>query len=66
MFSAIYAMVYKVTAMTLHLLMGENCVISGAMHFVFRSERYTNKNVILFYEGESVSHSSLWLLTSHA
>ena len=45
--------------------MGENCVISGAMHFVFQSERYTNQNVILFYEGESASHSSLWLLTSH-
>lgn len=41
-------MVYKVTTMTLHLLMGENCVISGSMHFVFQSERYTNQNVILF------------------
>lgn len=41
MFSAIHAMVYKVTTMTLLLLMGENCVISGAMHFVFRLERDT-------------------------
>lgn len=65
MFSAIHAMVYKVTTMTLLLLMGENCVISGATHFVFRLERYNNKNVILFYESESVSLSSLWLLTSH-
>ena len=38
---AICAMVYKVTNNDKHSLMGENCVISGAMHFVFQSERYT-------------------------
>ena len=58
-------MVYKVTNNDKHSLMGENCVISGTMHFVFQLERYTKYNVIFFYEGESVSHSSLWLLTSH-
>lgn len=41
-------MAYKVTTMTPLLIMGENCAISGTMHFVFRSERYTNENVILF------------------
>ena len=45
--------------------MGENYVISGTMHMCFQSEGCTKDNVILFYEGESVSHSSLWLLTSH-
>jgi hypothetical protein len=38
---ALYAMVYKVTTNPKLLLMGENCVISGAMHFVFQSERFT-------------------------
>lgn len=38
---AICTIVYKVTTMTPHLIMGENCVISGSMHLRFQSERFT-------------------------
>ena len=38
---AICAMVSKVANNDKHSLMGENCVISGTMHFVFLAERYT-------------------------
>ena len=34
-------MINKVTNNDKLLIMGENCVISGSMHFVFQSERYT-------------------------
>ena len=38
---AICTIVLKVTSKTKHLMMGENCVISGSIHIVFQSERYT-------------------------
>ena len=41
-------MVYKVSSMTKLFDMGENCIISGSMYIVFRSERYTKENVIPF------------------
>ena len=34
--------------MTKLLDMGENCIISGSMYIVFRSERFTKENVIPF------------------
>ena len=39
--SAICAMVYKVINSDSVVIMGENCVISDTMHFVFQSEWYT-------------------------
>nr|DAL89389.1 MAG TPA: hypothetical protein [Caudoviricetes sp.] len=32
---------------------------------LFSSQKGTRNKTSSFYEGESVSHSSLWLLTSH-
>ena len=34
-------MIFKVTNNDKLSIIGENCVISVAMHFVFQSERYT-------------------------
>lgn len=37
----ICTMINQVTNNDKHLIMGENCVISGSMHFVFQSEGYS-------------------------